>query len=101
MTMRLIPDPKEEERGCHRLLAEIDGKRVDATISEVALFELGCREVDDVGAFVAAHEATIEELIRAVLAKRPGPPVRVWADDVRRREAAVSGAMGGPPAAWK
>ena len=37
MAMRLIPDPTEEERGCYRLAAVVDGSRLDATISEVAL----------------------------------------------------------------
>jgi len=101
MTLRLIPDPKEAERGCYRVAAEIDGKLLDVTISEVALFELGCREGDDVGVFVAQHQATIEDVIRAVRAKRPGPPVRVWADDVRRCESTFGGGLGGAPAAWK
>lgn len=99
MTMRLFPDPKDEVRGGYLLIAEIDGKRVDATISGVALFELGCGEGDDVAAFVAEHEATLEEIIRDVRAKRPRSPVRVWADDVRRRETAVAGG-GGAPAVW-
>src|SRR5262245_19881871 len=95
MAMRMIADAKEEERGCYRLFAEVDGKRLGVTISEVALFELGCREGDDVGAFVAEHEASIEGLVRSVRGKRPGPPIRVWADDVRRQEAAVVGGLGG------
>jgi hypothetical protein len=101
MTMRIIPDPSEEERGCYRLFTEIDGERLDAAISEVALLELGCREGDDLAAFVAQHQETLEDLVRAARAKRPGPPVRVWADDVRRREAAAAGGLGGAPAAWK
>jgi hypothetical protein len=91
MTTRLIPDPREEVRGCCRLLAEIDGERLDAAISEVAPFEFGCREGDDVAAFVTQHQATVEDLISAARAKRPGPPVRVWTEDVRLRVPATDG----------
>jgi hypothetical protein len=74
---------------------------IEATISEVALLELGCREGDDLATFFAEHEAMIEDLVLAAGAKWPGPPVRVWANDVRRREATTADGLGGPPVAWK